>query len=340
MNPKRDSSIDLLRVFAAIAVIGLHVLRANGGVVAIHIYHICGFAVPLFFVISGYLLLDREISFCYLLTKIIGIVKLVTIWNIIVTIPLTVANIIRGNSIISFFPLFLRQCINSVTQGESVLFQFWYFLALLIVYIIAFVISKLAEESKTLKYRLISILWVSSLVLSVTIQIISYINKYPVQSAIIQPMRIWTWIQYFLLGSLLKITESLWNNYKCRKIYFGTFIAFTVLSICVEYLGGGILNELHSEFFYDDFAIICWVISIFVFVKSMNIGFIKWVNQIALITLGTFILHTIVRKVVIHFWEPTNTFGLLLIWGIVSCITVVTCLVINKMPGLKKLINM
>lgn len=62
MNTKgqRNLNLDLVRILACVAVVGLHTVRLNGSFFYVALYNICGFAVPAFFMASGYMLLNRD----------------------------------------------------------------------------------------------------------------------------------------------------------------------------------------------------------------------------------------------------------------------------------------
>ena len=57
---ERNTNLDLMRILACIAVVGLHTLQKDLSVFNSSLYYMCGFAVPVFFMASGYILLNRE----------------------------------------------------------------------------------------------------------------------------------------------------------------------------------------------------------------------------------------------------------------------------------------
>ena len=59
MVNKRDCGVDLLRVIACCAVVGLHTFTNGLTSVSTVVYYACGFAVPVFFMASGAFLLNR-----------------------------------------------------------------------------------------------------------------------------------------------------------------------------------------------------------------------------------------------------------------------------------------
>lgn len=59
VSGRRNYNLDLLRIMACIAVIGLHTSSKDVSVLNTLIYYFCGFAVLLFFMAIGYILMQR-----------------------------------------------------------------------------------------------------------------------------------------------------------------------------------------------------------------------------------------------------------------------------------------
>ena len=55
----RNTNIDLLKLCASIGVIGLHTFKYDAAPI---LYYLCCFSVPVFFMVSGYFLLNRATS--------------------------------------------------------------------------------------------------------------------------------------------------------------------------------------------------------------------------------------------------------------------------------------
>ena len=83
----RNYNVDFIRVMACIAVVGLHTFPKDLSTVTASLYYLCGFAVPVFFMSSGYFLLNRgDLSYKYAVQKCIGIIRVVFLWNSIIFI--------------------------------------------------------------------------------------------------------------------------------------------------------------------------------------------------------------------------------------------------------------
>lgn len=76
----RNNNIDLIKLYACICVVALHTIPKDLSAVTTTIYYLSGVAVPLFFMSSGYFLLNRgEISIKYSIHKIVGVFRIVVL---------------------------------------------------------------------------------------------------------------------------------------------------------------------------------------------------------------------------------------------------------------------
>jgi surface polysaccharide O-acyltransferase-like enzyme len=191
---KRNVNLDLMRILACIAVVGLHTLQKDLSVFNSTLYYICGFAVPVFFMASAYILLNKgEVSLSYSIRKCFSILKIMVLWAAIVCIASNCLALIRGTEESNLLVFFVKLVVKSLVQ-KGTLWHFWYFGALMIVYLFVPLLSKHGENLKWV--------WVVSFGMGFLIQSVSYIVGTPLQSYLIQTFRLWTWIQYFVLGGL------------------------------------------------------------------------------------------------------------------------------------------
>ena len=75
---KRNEGIDLLKALCMIAVVGLHSQRSiiAGNVNNVVLYYLARFAMPCFFMINGYLVLNKEeFTFDYHNTKNFNLIR-------------------------------------------------------------------------------------------------------------------------------------------------------------------------------------------------------------------------------------------------------------------------
>ena len=75
---KRNEGIDLLKALCMVAVVGLHSQRSSilGTVNNEVLYYLSRFAMPCFFMVNGYLILNRnDFTFTYYKRKIINMIR-------------------------------------------------------------------------------------------------------------------------------------------------------------------------------------------------------------------------------------------------------------------------
>ena len=202
MSNKRDINIDFLKIIACIAVIGLHTLQKDLSTFNAIIHYLCGFAIPVFFFSSGYVLLQRKnITIRYCIKKCLSIVRVVMIWNVGVNLCIGCLKIIIGkeNDLISFF----KDIIYRPFIQKGRMWQFWYLGAMILLYLLLPIIHRVINGRN---WRFVY----SILVLFCTcIQVISLYVNTPIQKNVIQTFRIWTWVQYFSLGGGAAYLHSL-----------------------------------------------------------------------------------------------------------------------------------
>ncbi len=184
------------------AVVGLHTFPKDLSLVTASLYYLCGFAVPFFFMSSGYFLLNRgELNYKYAGHKCVRIIKIVFFWNCILYV-IKLGKALALDKIFSIKLLaFVKEFLKSFVQ-KGAMWQFWYLGALLIIYLLLPFLSKLNQHSKRVVLLICGII-------SIAIQIASFQCGKPMQKYVTQTFRIWTWLFYFLLGAEMK-TLKVW----------------------------------------------------------------------------------------------------------------------------------
>lgn len=84
------------------------------------------------------------------------------------------------------------ECVKSIFQ-KGTIWQFWYLGALLILYLLLPILSRLTKMRK--------VFLVGTGAIAVIIELTAFYLKYPVQKYVVQTLRLRTWIFYLLLGS-------------------------------------------------------------------------------------------------------------------------------------------
>lgn len=131
MSSTRNINLDLIKTLAMLMVLGLHInvfrdLIISGSVPLPEVYPICGIAIPLFFMTSGFLMSCKIPDGVYILRKIYGIIR----FCFIICILLTCYHVAKTGSLSGgiFFPhCFLQQ---GLTEWEcfGTLERLWCFI--------------------------------------------------------------------------------------------------------------------------------------------------------------------------------------------------------------------
>lgn len=174
--------------------------------------------------------------------------------------------------------------------------------ALLIVYaILPFIVS--------LKIKHKIIIWTICFIIGEVMQLISLEMGVPVQKSIIQTFRVWTWLQYFILGGFIPlINEKIFSNI---LIYLHglLLIVWTIIVLAYQcYIGSHVLNNniigvQYAEFFYDSILDIIWLTGIFTFFIRIKLSCTmnKYISMFAPLSMGIYIIHPMILNIVKHF---------------------------------------
>ena len=130
----RNYNLDLIKILACIAVVGLHTLNKEISVVNQSLYYMCGFAVPAFFMATGYVLLNRDrVSKNYSWKKIKNVLMVVLFWSLLIFIAYICAKVIKNELGLQVLVVFPKTFLGGFIQ-RGYLWQFWYLGALIIIY--------------------------------------------------------------------------------------------------------------------------------------------------------------------------------------------------------------
>lgn len=332
-HTNRNYNLDLMKILACIAVVGLHTLQKDLSLLNASMYYMCGFAVPVFFMASGYILLNREISTPrYYIRKILNIFRVVTFWSVLYFLVHFIWDLKEHNLndyTIFFLPLLVLK--SFIQKGP--LWHFWYLGALIILYAILPFLKKLSNYYKQL--------WIILLITCCTIQLFSYIIGTPLQEYCLQTFRLWTWLQYFILGGLVK--NNVFIKGISKQVHTMALISITLFVVFFQNLVGRyVLHNCYAEYFYDSFLTILWISLLFTYIMKLNLSprAIKVVDCFSVITMGVYILHPFVMKIISHFIIANTFFLSLIYFCAVLLVSAFLSLIIKKIPMIKRCIEL
>ena len=166
----RNLGLDLLKIFSCIGVVVLHSTRSGFNLehynISAHLYYLGTYAIPLFFMLNGYFLLNKKkLPYSYVFNKIRGILTIVFVWNMLIWMIKRDFNVNP-----------LMKIIGSLIQ-EGYAYQFWFFGSLIIIYLILPIVKKLLE--KDYSYSVILLILI---VIGIVIEMINtFIFHKPIQ---------------------------------------------------------------------------------------------------------------------------------------------------------------
>lgn len=335
----RDYNIDLIRILACIAVVGLHTLPKDLSTATAALYYFCGFAVPVFFVSSGYFLLNRgKVAISYLKHKCFGIIKVVIGWNLIIAILRVLKAVLLHGNIIDEILRFPIECVKCVLQ-KGTLWHFWYLGALTIIYLLLPVMSRLTNKKR-------KILFICTGVIAIAIELTSFYIGSPMQKYVIQTFRLWTWVFYFLLGSQMPKIRQWFSEHISVRIHAVLFFIYSMIVIGYQmYVGSNLItentNRLHAEFFYDSLVEMIWIAILFSLLLRVNLScnVKRIISAVVTLTMGIYITHPLIIKVVVRLIGNGSTLIALASWIITFALSLICTYIISKIKWCRFLIK-
>lgn len=326
MADKRNINLDLIKLLACISVVGLHAVSMNNYT----IYYLCDCGVPLFFMVNGYLLLSKEqAGYRYVFHKIANILKIILSWNFLIAVPVL---IFRQKAINPF-----RLAFDSLLQ-KSYLWHFWFFGALIIIYLLLPVLHRLFFEKK--HYHRAACLVFMGICLCMST--LSMIKGYPLSMFIPQPLRLWTWLFYFLSGGLFA-SESQKIQRLSLRTHGILLLLFTLVSNAAEKkIGLYLIHSRLAEHFYDNLSSMIWYCLLFTFLLRIPVKSSHqiWISRLSSLTMGIFILHPILLFALNTFFTPAGIISVLLFWFGLTLVSLLISYVISKIPVAREFIRL
>lgn len=329
---KRNMGLDLLKVMACIGVVSLH--TTIGGFkateswnISAYLYYLGTYSIPIFFLINGYFLLNKKnLSYSYIFNKLKWITFSVFFWNITIWI-------LKRDFTSNPF----KAIIGSLVQ-RGYFSQFWFFGTLIIIYLTLPFIKQFLINSR--RYR--NILLFMALI-GIVFQVSNILFQQAMQVHVIQSFRLWTWYFYYITGGFIgsinfKEVEKL-NNIRVKV---GVLLAVVLSPMYFFFVAKHIHHNLYAEFFYDD--IFVKIISIGIFLVLLNAKiperYMPFLMYSSSLTMGVFIVHTYVMKVVEKFISFGFDFSYVIFFIATVLISFGISAVLDRIPMIRRMIRL
>ena len=297
MQKTRNINLDLIKVLACIGVVLLHTTmigfkETGSWNLLAYLYYLGTYSIPLFFMVNGYLLLGKkDITYSYILQKVKWILITVSSWTFIVWLFKR-----------DFAVNPVKKVIGSLLQ-KGYFSQFWFFGALILIYLCLPVLKKILNSKRRYLYILSFFVAIGLIFESANI-----IFQMPLQSYVIQTFRLWTWFFYYILGGFVAQFNvcSLKSRFK-NWMKIVTIFLLLVSPLILFLLAKTTYHNFFAEYFYDILFVKVVSLGLFltIFSLSLNQDRNKWIVFLANQTMGVFIIHTYIMKV----WEKLFGFN-------------------------------
>lgn len=336
---KRNLSLDLLKILACFSVVVLHVtgrvvLVEDAYTISHFLYYVACIAVPIFFMVNGYFLLNKkEVNYSYILKKITNIIIVVFSWNLLIVI----AKMIIERELSNPFELTIKNFIQ-----QEYFWQFWFFGSLIIIYLFVPILNKYFKNIKSAVLLTCIGIGICLVIDLISIFRSSY-GESIVQINVVQTFRLWTWFTYYLLGGILgnTLVKNKIINFINVKLNWAILISALIMSNIYQYNMAKLYNEVNAEYFYDNILTFVYVISLFILVLRFDFKSLsRFILLISSNMIGIYILHVTVIKVLsklIKFDKPLlNT----IIIFIVFILSLLSSWILSKIPIVKRLTSL
>ena len=258
MEPKtkRDVSLDLIKLIASVLVVNLHSINpSDNDIMQECVYLIGTFAIPIFFLVNGYLRANKDFSIRFTLKVILRYFRFILIWAII----LSFIQLIVNHEVV-FLSVFWGALI-----GEGPLFHFWFLSALCIIYLV------LSITQTILKKRIV--IQTKTAIIAVCVMSVSFLTNVflnwkfgsDIRDYVYAPLRIVTNGGFFVLGMYFR------NDSFCNDKIRNKKIALPIICICYVALAfmPTFTSMIWASSYYSFFSTGVWVLHPFV-LKALN----------------------------------------------------------------------
>ena len=332
MHKTRNINLDLIKVLACIGVVLLHTTMigfkdTGSWNLLAYLYYLGTYSIPLFFMVNGYLLLGKSnITYSYILQKVKWILIIVSSWT-------TIIWLFKRDFTVN--PI--KKIIGSLLQ-KGYFSQFWFFGALILIYLCLPILRKFLNSKRSYLYIL------SSLVaIGLVFELTNIVLQMPLQSYLIQTFRLWTWFFYYILGGLVaQFDKDIVKKGFKKWMEVVSVLLLLISPVILFFLAKTIYHNFFAEYFYDILFVKIASLGIFltVFTLSLDENKSKWIVTLSNQTMGVFIVHTYVMKVLEKLLGFSYTGAYLLFPIFTLCISFIVISLLMKVPYFNRIVKL
>lgn len=317
----RDIGLDAIKFIAMIGVIALHTIDLNdSGSIGFIIRESAVVSVPLFFMVSGFLLLGRKNSnYNYPKKKIKGILRC----EFILCLVYWMASSIFHNNFFNLYNLIHSILGGYIQQGPF--WMFWYLGATIIIYMLYPILNYFfLEKPKILRNFTILLLILCTTAFVGNIH--SGNNGIYSELNIPQTFRLHTWFLYFCLGGEIKIFIT-------KKLQWYWLVLALITNILIQYILFPHLSGV-MVFYSSPIGIITTVICFIWIYQRQQYFNNKIIRNSSKVFLPVYILHPYIITVAERLFSSTKlllgTYYYLIMWSSITILPIVIAMQIMK----------
>lgn len=339
MKKEREINYDLMRILVCFFVIILHVSASNIGLYVAPSYEwkVMNFydslsrcCVPIFFMLSGAFLLQKEIDITLLKKYISKYICIYFIWSFLYAIDTLSLKV-------AFTDLGLL--VNTIFMSK---YHLWFILSLIGIYFIQPILYKINKNKKLVKYYLL-LFFIFCILKNTCLDLLdstNFINQ--IFSKINIPLL--DYVGYFILGNYLYNNKIL--NIKNRYLIL-IFILILLTSCSITYYYD--LTNPYSFKLYNNFSLSVFSESIIIFIifKNLKINKQKLQTTIKIFapyTFGIYLIHIFILEQLQLKFDISSIcinplYAIPLVSILIFILSLFITMIVSKIPILKKIMQ-
>lgn len=319
---ERNLSIDLVKIIAMMGVMALHTcLGRTDEISGFILSRTFGLSMPLFFMVSGYLMQGRSVDWKYSVRKVTGILR----FTFIICLFYWLTHSLRhGVDFMGFAKLWIGSFIQRGQFGV-----FWYFGSMMILYLILPYYNRLEQKNPYFLPKMILCL----LGVVFCSFMADYTNDFE-QVYIPQTFRLWYWLLFFSIGQLSR--KMIRGGYRYP---FGLGFVSVAYLVFLAFVWISRKYQSSIEFFFGSNLMILYATGIFGTIVQRKVRKSMLVQQLATCFLPVYALHNFVIAFVLKV-NVTSGLGIFSVWAdylLVASITLTLSWMIMKIPYMDKI---
>lgn len=291
MVEQKSYNIEFIKCISYLLVVVLHIIECSDDVLGESIYLLGSFAIPLFFLINGFLLSEKDFTFKYTGKKIYRLVKFVLLWGITVGIITGLAKRSFKQMIVTVIGAFI---------GKGLLYHLWFLTTLIIIYSICFLVQKISKK-QVLYYVSIKGFYLLAIIFTV-IFIIEISLNIEIRNLIPGCFRVLTYGGYFYCGMLLKKTDGV-TLFKGQYSIITAALCWVALCFMANHTGIIWASSYYNSPMVFFGGIILLSFSLKLKLRNSSVKMISFFSQC---TIAIWVFHPLVHTILVSVLEKNE----------------------------------